>query len=449
MLKFPDAEARAIAARYRKVGPFNSMMSSDVSLPPESYCKRSRFDVGAYAVSQRCIGRLRAILAALIIRWVGDIAMSEEAREAAGVSAWAPRDEVRAFYSGHSLSDGVPEVVEQIASSLGHRLDFETQVLGYSLLRQRTKGEVASATEWPGYRAGHNRKGAGLNVAEELRQPRRLAIRRQVRCSRRHGASRPPRHRAQGTYRILSDRHGQAPRWRATPTPRYCSIIRGSTSTPMRPWPWIDYERAVLPMWECVASRANLDLPARGNAPRVRVLPGAGALAELAAALWDGKVPGVAGNLPGERVRLLFSDNVHMSEAGRYFIALVHYAVLFGRNPEGAAIPASLAPETGRYMQTLAWQYAVSYGQRANAAARRDMATCRDLMQKEVCPAYAAFQTKGLPVLATLKRQFNAYRCGREYADANDPDKPIRFTQAIRGVAVLARIRCQAPTARP
>ena len=53
--------------------------------------------------------------------------MSEEAREAAGMSAWKPRDHVRAFYSGHSLSDGVPEVVEQIARSLGHRLDFEAQ----------------------------------------------------------------------------------------------------------------------------------------------------------------------------------------------------------------------------------------------------------------------------------------------------------------------------------
>jgi len=100
--------------------------------------------------------------------------MSEEVREASGVSAWKPRDHVRAFYSGHSLSDGVPEAVEQIASSLRHRLDFETQSMGYSLLRQRTKGEVISATEWPGYRAGHNRKGAGLNVTEELRQPRRL-----------------------------------------------------------------------------------------------------------------------------------------------------------------------------------------------------------------------------------------------------------------------------------
>jgi hypothetical protein len=195
---------------------------------------------------------------------------------------------------------------------------------------------------------------------------------------------------------------------------------------PDSPWPWIDYERAVSPMWECIASRANLDLPARGDVPRVRVLPGGGALAELTAALWDGKVPGVAASAPGARVRLLFSDNVHMSDVGRYFIALVHYAVLFGRNPEGAAIPTPLSPETGRYMQTLAWQYVVSYGQRANDAARRDMATCRSLMQKDVCPAYIAFQQgTGVPVLATLKRRYDTYSCRREYADAQDPENPF------------------------
>ncbi len=365
-----------------------------------------------------------AILTALIMLNVGDMAVSEEAREAAGVSAWTPRDEVRAFYSGHSLSDGVPEVVEQIANSLGYRLDFETQSVGYSLLRQRTKGEVPSATEWPGYRAGHNRKGTGLNVAEELRLPRHLA--------------------SGGKYDVLvvTERHDLPAIARKERTASYLTeiarhLLTGNPDAEVllyhtwlhldldAPLPWINYERAVSPMWECVASRANLDLPARGNAPRVRVLPGGSALTELAAALWEGKVPGVAGKGPGERVRLLFSDNVHLSDAGRYFIALVHYAILFGRNPEGATIPASLAPETGRYMQTLAWQNAVSYGKRANTAARRDMATCRTLMQKEVCPAYAAFQSKGLPGLTTLKRQYNVYSCAREYADANDPENPF------------------------
>ena len=377
-------------------------------------------------MSQRCIGRLRAILAALIIlSGPGGVAMSEEAREATGVSAWKPKDHIRAFYSGHSLSEGVPEVVEQIARSLSHRLDFETQSMGYSLLRQRTKGEVPSASEWPGYRAGSNRGGTGLNVAEELRQPRRLA------SGDKYDAL------------VVTERHDLPAIARKERTAFYLTdmakhLLAGNPDAEVllyhtwlhldldAPWSWIDYERAVLPMWECIASRANLDLPARGDVPRVRVLPGGGALAELAAALWDAKVPGVAANAPGARVRLLFSDNVHMSDAGRYFIALVHYAVLFGRNPEGAAIPTSLAPETGRYMQTLAWQYVVSYGQRANLAVGRDMATCRTLMQKEVCPAYAAFrQGTGVPVLATLKRQFDTYSCRREYVDAQDPENPF------------------------
>jgi hypothetical protein len=376
-------------------------------------------------VKQQCIGWLKAILAALIIlSGPGGVAMSEEAREATDVSVWKPRDDIRAFYSGHSLSDGVPEVVELIARSLGHGLDFETQSMGYSLLRQRTKGEVPSGSDWTGYRAGSNRGGAGLNVAEELRQPRRLTSGDKydvLVVTERHDL--PAIARKERTAFYLTDmaKHLMA----GNPDAQVLLYHTWLHLDPDAPWPWIDYERAVLPMWECIASRANLDLPARGDVPRVRVLPGGGALAELAAALWDGKVPRVAGNTPGERVRLLFSDNVHLSEAGRYFIALVHYAVLFGRTPEGAAIPASLAPETGRYMQRLAWQYSASYGQRANAAARRDMATCRALMQSQICLAYAVFQAKGVPVLTTLRRQFNAYLCRREYADAHDPENPF------------------------
>ena len=385
--------------------------------------KRGLCDLGARAVRQRCTGLLRITVVALIMIIGGGVAMSEEVRKVSGVSAWKPKDHVRAFYSGHSLSDGIPEGVEEIASSLRHRLDYETQSMGYSLLRQRTKGEAASAAEWPGYRAGHNRKSAGLDVAAELREPRRLVPGEKydvLVVTERHDL--PAIARKERTAFYLTD----MARHLLTGNPD-AEVLLYHTWLNLdldAPWPWIDYERAVLPMWECVASRANLDLPTRGNVPRVRVLPGAGALAELAAALWEGKVPGVGGN-PGERVRLLFSDNVHMSEAGRYFIALLHYTVLFGRNPEGAAIPPSLAPETGRYMQTLAWQYAFSYGQRADAAARRDMAACRALMQNEVCPAFAALQSKGIAGLATLRQLFDIYRCRREYADAHDSDNPF------------------------
>jgi len=261
-------------------------------------------------VKQHCIGRLGAILASalMILNGVGGVAMSEEAREATATSAWAPRDHVRAFYSGHSLSDGVPEVVEQIARSLGHRLDFETQSMGYSLLRQRTRGEVPSASDWPGYRAGSNRGGAGVNVAEELRQPRRLGSGDKYDAlvvTERHDL--PAIARKERTAFYLTDmaKHLLA----GNPDAEVLFYHTWLNLDPDAPWSWINYERAVSPMWECIASRANLDLPARGNTPRIRVLPGAVALAELTAALWEGKVPGVKGTNPGERVRLLFSDS--------------------------------------------------------------------------------------------------------------------------------------------
>jgi hypothetical protein len=369
--------------------------------------------------------RLAVITASIIPSDDGGIAMNEKTSEAAGMSAWPRRDHVRAFYSGHSLSEGVPEVVAQIAGSLGDRLDFETQVLGYSLLRQRTKGEVASASEWPGYRAGQNREGIGLDVAEELRQPGRLSPGDKydvLVVTERHDL--PAIARKERTAFHLTDmaKHLLA----GNPDAEVFLYHTWLAVNPDAPWPWIDYERAVLSMWECVASRANLDLPPRGDVPRIRVLPGGGALAELTAALWDGRVPGVAAGTPGGRVRLLFSDNVHMSEVGRYFMALVHYAVLFGRSPAGAAIPNVLSPETGRYIQTLAWQYVAANGERANAAVRRDMATCRTLMQKDICPAYAAFrQRRRVPVLSTLKRLFDIYSCRRAYADPRDPENPF------------------------
>lgn len=375
-------------------------------------------------MSQR-IGRLGVVLTALMMGGYGSSAMSQETRGAAGTSAWAPRDHVRAFYSGHSLSEGVPEVVEQIARSLGHRLSFETQVLGYSFIRQRTKGEVPSAPDWPGYRAGHNRRSVGLNAAEELKNPRRLASGDKydvLVVTERHDLPAVAREERTAFYLAEMAKHLLA----GNPDAEVLLYHTWLYIDPDAPWPWIDYERAISPMWECIASRANLDLPPRGDVPRVRVLPGGSALAELAAALWEGKVPGVTESSPGTRVRLLFSDNVHMSDVGRYYLALVHYAVLFGRSPEGAAVPKPLSAETGKYMQTLAWQYAAAYGQRANASAQRDMAACRTLMQDDVCPAYVAFrQGIRVPVLATLKRQLDTYRCRREYADEHDPENPF------------------------
>jgi hypothetical protein len=58
--------------------------------------------------------RLRAAVAVLLALAAG-AAMSEDLHAQSSTSRLMPREHVRAFYSGHSLSEGVPEVVEQIA----------------------------------------------------------------------------------------------------------------------------------------------------------------------------------------------------------------------------------------------------------------------------------------------------------------------------------------------
>lgn len=349
--------------------------------------------------------------------------MNEPQLARSASSTWLRRDQVRAFYSGHSLSDGVPEQVEVIARALGQSFSFEVQTLGYSLLRERTKGTQATA-DYSGYRAGNNRQGSGLDVAAELRAPTRLAQ------GERYDAL------------VVTERHDLPAIARDEQSATYLAhmakqLLAGNpegevffyhTWLDLRidaPLPWVAYERSVRRLWECVASRANLELESKVERPVVRVLPGGSALAELVAELWEGKVPGLTVSAPAERVRLLFADNVHMSDLGRYYLALVHYAVLYGTSPKGAPLPSGLSAATGAHLQELAWRHVSEYGHVADAAVRRPMAVCRALMQHEICPQYHALRA-GDGALGKLKQAWNSRRCASSYADADDPDNPFR-----------------------
>lgn len=339
--------------------------------------------------------------------------------------AWTHRTELRAFYSGHSLSDGLPEVVEQIARARGQNFEFEVQTAGYSTIRERTQGADRGAREWTGYRAGQNRRGSGLDVARELRAPTRLS--------------------GEGPYDVLvvTERHDLPVVARAEQTALYLThfarqLLAGNPRGEVllyhswldldvaAPHAWVNYERSVRRLWECVASRANLELGA-ADAPRVRVLPGGSALAELVMALWEGRVPEISAQSGAERVQAVFADNVHLSDLGRYFLGLVHYAVLYGQSPEGAPIPSALAPAAGKFMQQLAWQHVREYGRIVDAAARRDMASCRSLLTNELCPAYHRLRTRNdTSWLVGVKRTLQAYRCGRGYVDPDDAENPFR-----------------------
>ncbi len=108
---------------------------------------------------------------------------------------------------------------------------------------------------------------------------------------------------------------------------------------------------------------AGILRPALYNLPqgtRIHLIPAGQA---LAAFVREVESRGGVGNLRNRND--LFSDQIHLNDMGNYFVALVHYAVLYGSSPEGLphellradGSPAS-APdaETARLMQDVVWR---------------------------------------------------------------------------------------------
>jgi hypothetical protein len=326
-----------------------------------------------------------------------------------------PRATVRAFYSGHSLSDGIPAEVQAIAQSRGQSLEYQFQSIPGSLIRQRTKGENPDAPDWPGFRAGQNREGSGLDVEAELRRrpahvPNPDAYDVLV-VTERHDLPYAIYDEHTIDYlRVLQDRliegNPQAQDY------LYHSWLEIDLDAPEH---FVRYERDALPLWECVASAVNRGLEADGRRDRVRVLPGATALAELVEQLARGALPGASGATARERIQPLFSDRVHLTPLGRYFIGAVHYAALFGQSPEGSPAPAGVSPELARELQRIAWQHVSAYAPRSSVAAQRSAAVCTDYAVRVMCPAFAAHprDESSVSIISGLKQN---WQCRRGFA---------------------------------
>ena len=137
-------------------------------------------------------------------------------------------------------------------------------------------------------------------------------------------------------------------------TPTQCSYDINSN-------PWRQRLTDDLPMWESVIDTLNARF--KPEVP-VCLIPGGQGLAMLYDSIQAGAVPGISS------MNQLFSDDIHLSDVGKYFIACIHFATIHGTSPEGLTnqlqvwwggdfTPPSLA--LAAKFQQIAWKVAVSY----------------------------------------------------------------------------------------
>jgi hypothetical protein len=100
--------------------------------------------------------------------------------------------------------------------------------------------------------------------------------------------------------------------------------------------------------WEEMRTYVNENRPE--GSPEMRMIPGP----LLMAAIYDDIA---AGSAPGlTDISDLFADTIHLNNLGDYYIALAHFAVIYGRDPRGLQNLDGVTPEQARYMQDLVWK---------------------------------------------------------------------------------------------
>ncbi len=301
--------------------------------------------------------------------------------------AWQPRSSLRLFVSGHSLTDNpFVEYIGQIASSRSDSYNHNQQIVIGSPIRVRSKGDNWNATGWPGYSAGKNRNGStGLNVIHEFLAPRTLGSNEKydtlVLTENHNSLDMIQWEDTLGLTRHYHDRFISGnPRGRGFLFHPWLDIDKSA------PTAWITHEKNALIVWECVASKVNHSLSSDGRSDRMVTLPAGGALVDLVERVVAGQVAGFSGTT-AQKLNMLFIDNVHMTQLGMYYMALVTYAATYGKSPVGAAIPSGLNETAAAAIQPIEWNYIHGYYNRANPGVRT-MNECRTHIASNVCSSY-------------------------------------------------------------
>ncbi len=289
---------------------------------------------------------------------------------------WTSTNYARVLLSGHSLTDNpLIDYVESIAMSRSDNFNYNQQIVLGSPIRLRTKGNDPNSAGWSGYSMGKNKGGgSGLNLINEIRNPQTIGTGNfydTLFITENHNSL--EQIQWENTIPYLRHYHDLMLDGNLmAKTLFYHSWLDINKSAPNN---WITHEKNARTTWECVASKVNQSLGDTNQRPQVQSLPSGGALVDLVEKAIANQVNGLSGTTI-EKLNLIFSDNVHLTSMGAYYMSLVTYSSVFRKSPVGTPAPSGISAALATSLQSIAWTYINTYYSQT-APGVRTMSECR------------------------------------------------------------------------
>lgn len=315
-------------------------------------------------------------------------------RSPAEIDERAPSGSGRRLYvSGHSLTS--PRVVGflgQLAAAAGIDLTWNLQYLEGSSIRQR-RGAAPDAP----YRNGVDRWGRPADVLGEF--------------SASSGDGRPidtlivtEQHAVLvslawedtiATLRDIHDRFIQTnPAGRTIFFEPWLSIDDKSA-----PQGWIAYERAAGPVWGCIVAKVNQSLALDGKSGRLASIPLGLSLAHLVErAIRSPSSTEFLGKATADKVSYFFKDDVHLTDAGDFYVASVMFRYLFGGDAKSGWRPADLDGKVAGFIERTAVEFVASGGNRPS----EDLSKCQEYIERTFLDLFIDYYSK-----AELRKRSN------------------------------------------
>lgn len=264
---------------------------------------------------------------------------------------------VNAFYVGHSLSDQIPDMVKSLADD--HvKADFDwvyQSIPGAPLRWQWARKDANDYTSNPPHYYGFYDETGGLPngnfdvtvLTESV--PRYGALIEETYAYADSFFRYANLHNSKTKVYLYEDWHCLL-----SGTPTGCDYDEDSN-------PWRQRLKDDLPMWESVVDTLNNRFNPENP---VCLIPAAQGLAQVYDSIYAGAMPGLT------RIEDLFSDNIHLTDVGKYFVACVHFSTIFGTSPVGLTNQLKVwwggdfeAPsaELALKFQEIAWDVSTQY----------------------------------------------------------------------------------------